>query len=307
MIRLATSLMTLGMLSLFGCASFFKATTYEATAAGEVLNSLTKLTESANSVTPFGGDDDGFLFYIYSANQDGHYDLYKREKPLSNSATQMTDLGTSSFAQFPSYCKATDKVAFCMGYDIYIMPATKGKAMTQITSSTEYRENHPSFSPNGEYLAYDRNKTTSGTNGSEIWIRKIKTGENIMLGKGWTPSFSRDGKNIVYAKSEDNKTSSIWIMDLDGENQVKITDNNTIKSAQRPRFSPDGKLVIFDGLDYSDNLDLYVVSANGGDLTRLTINKSNDMQPYWSTDGYIYFASDRGGKENEYNIWRFKY
>ncbi len=54
-------------------------------------------------------------------------------------------------------------------------------------------------------------------------------------------------------------------------------------------------------------MDLYVISVDGGNLTRLTVNNSSDTQPYWSTDGYIYFVSDRGEKAKDYNIWRFKY
>lgn len=96
-------------------------------------------------------------------------------------------------------------------------------------------------------------------------------------------------------------------MDIDGENQTKITDNTMLISAQRPRFSPDGKYIIFDAMDKKANQDLYIISVDGGDLTRLTMNKSNDSQPYWSSDGYIYFVSNRGGKLGDLNIWRFKY
>lgn len=96
-------------------------------------------------------------------------------------------------------------------------------------------------------------------------------------------------------------------MDIDGENQTKLTDNNKLSSAQRPRFSPDGNYIVFDSSDKTDNMDIYIISIDGSNLTRLTLNKSSDTQPYWSSDGYIYFVSDRGGKAGDSNIWRFKY
>jgi TolB protein len=295
-----------------GCAAV--AVTYETISAGEVLPSLTKITESAKSETPFGGDDDGPIFFSYDATKTGHYDIYKKDKPLSGSMSQMTDLGTTGFAWFPTYNKATDKVAFCMGYDIYTMPATKGKALTQITSTNNVRDNHPCFNPDGSLIVYDRNKSSLATDGkyyyfnknAEIWIKNIKSGENTLLGKGMFPSFSHDGKKIVYTKYEGNK-SKIWIMDADGDNQTTITDNSTLGEASHPRFSPNDKWIVFTGYDKDNNSDIYIIPVEGGDYTRLTISKSSDYLPYWSTDGYIYFTSDRGGKKGEYNIWRFKY
>lgn len=296
-----------------GCGSI-KTVTFETISAGEVLPALTKITDSPGSETPFGGDDDGPLFFSLLTDKAGHWDIYKKEKPLSGSMSQMTDMGSSGFAWFPTYNKTTDKIAFCMGYDIYTMPATKGKALTQVTSANNVRDNHPCFNPEGNLIIYDRNKSTLGTDGkyhyynknSELWMKNLQNGENTLLGKGMFPSFSRDGKKIVYAKY-DNDKSQIWTMDLDGENQSKITDNGKLKYASHPRFSPDDKYIVFTGYDEKDNSDLYIVPVEGGDLTRLTISKSSNYLPYWSTDGYIYFVSDRGGKQGDYSIWRFKY
>lgn len=298
--------------TLSGCAAV--AETFETISAGEVLPSLSKITDSPVSDTPFGGDDDGPLFFAKKIDRFGHWDIYKKDKPLSASMSQMTDMGTTGFAWFPTYNKATDKIAFCMGYDIYTMPATKGKALTQVTSSNNVRDNHPCFNPDGNILVYDRNKSALGTDGkyyyfnknSELWIKNLQNGENTLLGKGMFPSFSHDGKKIVYAKFESDK-SQIWVMNVDGENQSKITDNGSLKYATHPRFSPDDKYLVFTGYDNKDNSDIYIVPVDGGDITRLTISKSSDYLPYWSTDGYIYFVSDRGGKKGDYNIWRFKY
>lgn len=302
-LRMLIVVMTVVISIFTGCVSL------ETISAGESLASLTKITETPDAGSPFGGDDDGTLFFNYQVRV-GQCNIYKKDKPLSNSMTQVTSV---DFAINPTYNKIIDKIAFRMNNDIYVMPATKGKGLTQITNTNNCVEDHPCFTQDGKYLLYDRIMGVSNGNyyyilpkNSEIWIKNMETGENTLLGGGWTPSFSPDGKKIVYCKVENYK-SSIWIMDIDGENQTKITDNNTLSSAQRPRFSPDGNYIVFDAVDKKGNMDLYVVSVDGGNLTRLTLNKSNDTQPYWSSDGYIYFVSDRGGKINDYNIWRFKY
>ena len=56
-----------------------------------------------------------------------------------------------------------------------------------------------------------------------------------------------------------------------------------------------------------NDADLYVVDTDGNNLVQLTVNKSYDGQPYWTTDGFIYFVSDRGNDPGNYQIWRFKY
>lgn len=298
------------MLCVASCGVTNVATTlYDTISEGERLPLLTKITETANSECPFGGDEDGLFFYALDITKKGYYDIYKKDKPTSKSATQMTDLGTTGFAYFPKYNKATDKIVFCMGYQIYTMPVSKGKALTQVTSPNAGRDNHPCFNPEGNLIAFDRNKATNGfyyNSTSEIWIKNMQSGENILLGKGMSPAFSPDGKKIVFAKYEQDK-SQIWVMDVDGENAKRITDNNSLQWAYYPCFSPDGNYIVFAGKGkQSDNADLYIVPVEGGNLTRLTISQSTDSNPYWSTDGYIYFTSDRGSKKNDFNIWRFK-
>ena len=122
-----------------------------------------------------------------------------------------------------------------------------------------------------------------------------------MLGSGRTPSFSHDGKKIAYS---DNGVISI--MDIDGDNRGQITTRSSFK-AFYPRFSPDDKHIVFHAKDSNDNWDIYVIDVNGNNLTRLTFNTANDNCPYWADDGFIYFYSDRGDKQYNHNLWRFKY
>ena len=95
-------------------------------------------------------------------------------------------------------------------------------------------------------------------------------------------------------------------MNVDGSDPVQLTDAKK-GYAYHPRYSPDGTKIVFDCFkkDKKDN-DIYIIDADGNNLTQVTINKSYDGQPYWTTDGYIYFVSDRGGKAGNRQIWRFK-
>lgn len=56
---------------------------------------------------------------------------------------------------------------------------------------------------------------------SEIWLRNLKTGENVLLGNGYQPCFSPDGKRIAYVKySSDAKSTSIIYFVSDRGNNV---------------------------------------------------------------------------------------
>ena len=57
--------------------------------------------------------------------------------------------------------------------------------------------------------------------------------------------FSPDGTKIAYVKySSDAKSTSIWIMNIDGSEQVQVTDAKK-GFALNPRWSPDGTKLIF--------------------------------------------------------------
>ena len=295
----------------------------------ENLSSLTKVTDNEEPcINPYGGDNGKNLFYAACENSY-YYNIFKKENAFSASVIQKTS-GKNINTQ-PAYNAVIDRIAFrCQNEgsrssDIYTMSNGKGTALSPITESYDDFEGHPSFSPEGNLIAYERvaytyaryTNTASllfGANNtliiqnSDIWIKNLKTGENTLLGKGYQPRFSPDGKRIAYVKySSDAKSCNIWIMETDGSNTMQITDAKQ-GYAFNPCWSPDGTKILFESFkkDKKD-FDLYVIDLEGNNLKQLTKNKSYDGTPYWTTDNYIYFTSDRGGKSGKYQIWRFKY
>lgn len=299
------------------------------TMTGENLATLTQVTDNQEPcLDPFGGDNGSALFF--SVRENGKYfNIYKKDNPFSAAMSQKTSGKNNN--RTTCYNPATGKIAFscrqdgASSADIYTMFDSKGKALSQITESTDAFEEYPSFNKEGNLLVYDKIQrsyyskanfasffgfgySTIVVENSEIWLRNLKTGENVLLGNGYQPCFSPDGKRIAYVKySSDAKSTSIWIMNIDGSEQVQLTDAKK-GFALNPRWSPDGTRLVFQSSkkDKKD-ADLYVIDVDGNNLTQLTINKSYDGQPYWTTDGYIYFVSDRGNNVGNYQIWRFKY
>lgn len=285
---------------------------YAITAGGENLSVLTKVTDGDDICTmPFGGDNNKDLFYVRKS-KDGSYfytNIHRKEKALASASSEKTS--GKNFNSHPSFCSANDLIVFryypsgSSSSDIFIMPASQGKALTQVTDSRGDWEDNPSFSPNGKLIVYDKSPSGVNKTDSEIWIKNRESGENILLGKGAQPSFSPDGKSIAYIKYT-GYDANIFTMTIDGENQVQVTDAKK-GFAQTPKWSPDGKYIIFASKKDGKNSDIFTIRTDGELLTQLTTNESTDAQPYWSSDGYIYFTSDRGGKKGNFQIWRFKY
>lgn len=314
-------------ISLVAVSVSVSAKKYLITTSGEALRALTQITDSKFAcITPFGGDFGKDLYY--AVNEDGrYYNIFKKDN-VGGSAFQQKTAG-KNFNFSPSYCAATDKVAFrCMNDgmsqpDIYMFTNGKGKALIQVTETNQAFEGNPCISPEGNELVYDRQtfesfKQFTGLSfllgiknlviieKSEIWLKNLQSGENTLLGNGYQPQFSPDGKKIAYVKySGDAKSCNIWIMDVDGNNQVQVTDAKK-GYAFYPRWSPNGEKLVFQLIkkDKKDS-DIYTIDIDGNNLTQLTINKSHDGTPYWTKDNKVYFVSDRGNKPGNYQIWRF--
>ncbi len=136
------------------------------------------------------------------------------------------------------------------------------------------------------------------------------------LSKDWNPSWSPDGKRIAFMSDQDGHldihgflTSEIYVMDADGGNQQRLTDD--FNNDTSPSWSPDGKRIVFsserDGHfigRFGLTREIYVMDADGRNQQRLTENRKNDGNPSWAPDGKrIAFSPDRKGDFENFEIY----
>ena len=114
-----------------------------------------------------------------------------------------------------------------------------------------------------------------------------------------SPGNSESAGRIAFVSDRDGGFE-IYVMDADGSNQTRLTDNEAVD--QNPTWSPDGRSIAFVS-DRDGDPEIYVMDADGSNQTRLTDNEAEDWFPMWSPDGRsIAFASDRDGDFEIYVI-----
>jgi Tol biopolymer transport system component len=115
-------------------------------------------------------------------------------------------------------------------------------------------------------------------------------------GDGWDPAWSPDGKKIAFTSFRDGDGFRLYVMDADGGNVKKLTDNANPNGFVYPAWSPDSKKIAWsDSTD--DGLDIFVVDADGKNSKRLTKLGGHTTYAAWSPDGKsIAFYHTKEGK-----------
>jgi Tol biopolymer transport system component len=154
----------------------------------------------------------------------------------------------------------------------------------------QFYEIDPAWSPSAAKVAFA--STRSGT--FEIYVMDA-SGRNVTeltstAAENTHPSFSPDGKHIVFARG-----GRIWVMNADGFGAHRVTRG---ANAERdPAWSPDGKWIAYTH-DYTGTpvREIWLVHPDGSAAHRLTSFNASANTPAWSPDSrQIAFSDDARG------------
>jgi TolB protein len=201
-------------------------------------------------------------------------------------------------------------------YDVYTA-RPDGSDLRRLTSRAGY-DAEATISPDGRTVVFTSDRDgdldiyTMNADGSNV--RRLTTEPGYDGGA----FFTADGTQIVYRARHTETPEEladfrrllarnqirpsmldIYIMDADGSNKRRLTNNGAANFAPFPH--PDGRRIIFSSnLDdpRGRNFDLYLINVDGTGLERVTTHGDFDGFPMFSPDGRrLVFASNRGGAQ----------
>ena len=197
-------------------------------------------------------------------------------------------------------------------FDIYTANPD-GSDLRKIGSTAHY-DAEATISPDGSRIVFtstrDGDLEIYSMNADGTDIRRLTSEPGYDGGAFFTP----DGARIVYRARHPESDEEladyrrllaqnlirpsrldIYVMDADGSNRVRVTDNGAANFA--PYMHPDGRRIIFSSnMDDPEgrNFELYMINVDGTGLERITNSPDFDGFPMFSADGRtLVFASNR--------------
>lgn len=114
-----------------------------------------------------------------------------------------------------------------------------------------------------------------------------------------TLRLNNNGNQFVFSimmESSDYNSSEICLLDLDGNNFIKLTENNYWDLY--PTWSPDDSKIAF--LSFrEDDLDIYMMDSDGTDQSKFYDSGSHDADIHWMDDTIVFTSGSKIWKIND--------
>ena len=190
---------------------------------------------------------------IFSSERNGVKGVYAMDDDGSNQ-TLLTE-GLDPFPQSwsPDGTKILFKRFVHRSVILYLMDPD-GTNIRQLTEKDDSYIGKCSFSPDGNFIVYDKLWTENNNQKSSVEVLNIETGKReVILDRSVTfCDWSPDGRHILFAEPiSPGRSSTIWIMGADGHKPRELIPNpgprqvNFFSYRSHPRWSPNGRQVVF--------------------------------------------------------------
>lgn len=137
----------------------------------------------------------------------------------------------------------------------------------------------PEISPDNRYVVYTR---SDGSNTDTIWVMgRYGINPHEVYRDGWDPTWSPDGKRILFATMAGAK-SQLAVINLDGSGFQILTDLPELRG--RSDWSADGlRMITYSGPPWGR--ELLLMNSDGSGLHQVGPSGGNSQGPSFSPDG----------------------
>lgn len=182
--------------------------------------------------------------------RDGHVLVVdadgRRERRLTRRAP-----GLHWPASGPAWSPDGRRIAFSGTRDLFLVPAAGGTLVPLTRSSESWRLNAtPAFRPDGKVIAFSRSTDafnadifTISVDGKRLRRLTTTRGTHGALGEETMPSWSPDGRTLVYVSNRDGNFE-LYAIGADGRNERRLTRTPGLDE-ERPRFARDGRSLLY--------------------------------------------------------------
>jgi tol-pal system beta propeller repeat protein TolB len=215
--------------------------------------------------------------------------LAPTENKPSTTPTPTSSFGNNALAGqivYTCYIKQIDQICL-MNAD-----GSGQKQITKLRATTYYG----SLSPDRQTIYF----SSRDSGNFEIYSIQVNGKKLKQLTEGmgslYAPELSPDGKLVLFTNNSSGKKRGLWVMDPNGENLHRLTNQDDID----PTWSPDGSMISF-ASSREGARQLFVMNADGSDVRKVTDLENMGGRSTWSPDGkrLAFYA----GPANDHNIY----
>lgn len=194
----------------------------------------------------------------------------------------------------PNYMPDGKKLLFNADGSLFTIPVEGGTPEKVNTGSANRINNDHGISFDGKMLAISHHRDGLTGGGSTVYVLPLQGGTPKQVTEltpsywhGWAPG----GKEVVYVGQRNGKTYDVYKMNINGGQEIKLTNTPEGGHVDGPEYSPDGKYIYFNA-NFTGTMQLWRMRPDGSGQEQITFDEYNDWFPHISPDGkWIAFIS----------------